>query len=116
MNSSARSPSSAGATTSAKMNGGASTMRCAARAAAAVSAVWLGPVETVTLVKITTNKHTISQNKNSVSAFQLQFGCSCGEAKFSIRLAAYGQLPTLTVRREAAEPADGTAVRGAGAG
>jgi hypothetical protein len=37
--------------------------RCAARAAAAVSAVRLGPVKTVTPVKVTTDKRTISQNK-----------------------------------------------------
>src|SRR5215468_9827634 len=63
MSSSARSPSSADATTSANMNGGASTIGCAARAAAVVSAVWLGPVKTVTPVKITTSKHIVSQNK-----------------------------------------------------
>src|SRR5215471_10840848 len=100
MSSSARSPSSADATTSANMNGGASTIRCAAHAAAAVSAVWLGPVKTVTPVKITTSKHIVSQNKKFSRNISMTIRLlPVAKRKLIVRPAGAGHPPDVPARR-----------------
>src|SRR6202049_49676 len=86
MKSSARSPSSAAASTSAKIGGSPSTIRWAARAAAAVRAVWLGCPALVTSALATSLLVTEGQyqltskayhkKENIVSTFESRFGCS----------------------------------------